>query len=140
MPLLNAAGGNTGSQSATVVLRSLTLKELTPGDIFKVARKELIVSSLLSLCLALITFGRVIFLSHSEAVPDTFNLFTIALVIAISLGLQVVWATVFGALIPIMATRAKIDPAVVSSPLLATLVDMGGIVIYFSVAKIILGI
>ncbi len=140
MPLLNAAGGNTGSQSATVVMRSLTLKELTPRDIMKVARKELIVSSLLSLCLAAVTFGRVILLSHKEAIPADFTLATIAVVIAVSLGLQVIWATVFGALIPIIATRAKIDPAVVSSPLLATLVDMGGIVIYFSVAKIILGI
>ena len=140
MPLLNAAGGNTGSQSATVVMRSLTLKELTPRDILKVARKEFIVSSLLSLCLALVTFGRVILFSHRETIPANFELNTIALVIAVSLGLQVIWATVFGALIPIIATRVKIDPAVVSSPLLATIVDMGGIVIYFSVAKVILGI
>lgn len=140
MPLLNAAGGNTGSQSATVILRSLTLKEVTPGDIFRVIKKELFISSLLSLCLAAVTFGRVILFSHAEALPANFTLVSIALVIAISLGLQVIWATIFGAIIPIFATRLKVDPAVVSSPLLATLVDMGGIVIYFSVARVILGI
>ncbi|MFC1669609.1 magnesium transporter [Spirochaetota bacterium] len=140
MPLLNAAGGNTGSQSATVVLRSLTLKELSPADIFKVIKKETLVSFLLSICLGLVTFGRVYLFPSSGSEPSQFSITLIALVISISLGLQVLWSTVFGAIIPIIATKLKMDPAVVSSPLLTTFVDMGGIVIYFTTAKFILGI
>ena len=140
IPLLNAAGGNTGSQSATVVLRSLTLKELVPSDIFKVIKKEFFISFLLSLCLGLITFGRVLFFPGSSTIPQEFLILDISIVIAISLTLQVLWSTIFGAIVPIIATRLKLDPAVVSSPLLTTFVDMGGIVIYFTVAKIILGI
>ena len=77
MPLLNATGGNTGSQSATVVLRALTLKELSVKDILGVVRKEFRVSSMLSLCLGIITFGRVYLLS-SHSIPAQFTLFGVA--------------------------------------------------------------
>ncbi len=140
LPMLNAAGGNTGSQSATVVLRSLTLNELGPGDIFKVIKKELIISFFLSICLGVIVFFRVSVFTSSNDIPPEFTLSIIAVVISVSLGLQVLWSTIFGAIVPIAATKLKVDPAVVSSPLLTTFVDLGGVVIYFSVAKIILGI
>jgi len=140
MPLLNAAGGNTGSQSATVVLRALTLNELVFKDIFKVIKKEFFVSLFLSFCLGTIVFSRVILLTDSSSIPEQFTLMSIAFVISLSLALQVLWATIFGAVIPMIATKLKVDPAVVSSPLLATCVDMGGVVIYFSVARLVLGI
>jgi len=140
MPLLNAAGGNTGSQSATVVLRALTLNELNFKDIFKVIKKEFYVSLFLSLCLGAIVFSRVMLLTNPSSIPEEFTLISIAMVISFSLALQVLWATIFGGVIPIIATRFKLDPAVVSSPLLATFVDMGGVIIYFSVAKLVLGI
>jgi magnesium transporter len=139
IPLLNAAGGNTGSQSATVVLRSLTLKELAPKDIFKVIRKEFVISFLLSICLGVITFARLYF-PESGNFPQQFSVLSISMVISISLALQVLWSTIFGATIPILATKVKLDPALVSSPLLTTFVDMIGIIIYFTTAKIILGI
>jgi magnesium transporter len=140
MPLLNAAGGNTGSQSATVVLRSLALNQLTPSDTFRVVRKEFVISFLLSICLGIITFGRVMFFSGEGIIPVQFNLEAVAFVIGLALAIQVIWSTVFGAIIPMIATLLKVDPAVFSSPALTTLVDMGGIVIYFTCAKLILGI
>ncbi len=140
MPLLNAAGGNTGSQSATVVMRSLTLNELNFHDVFQVIRKELIISTFLSLCLGLIVFLRVYFLTPGSGVPENFTLVNIALVISCALALQVVWSTIFGAVIPLVAQKVKIDPAIVSSPMLTTVVDMGGILIYFGLAKAFLGI
>ena len=140
MPMLNAAGGNTGSQSATVVLRSLTLNELLPSDIFRVIKKEFIISFFLSLSLGLIIFIRVYLFPATGNIPSQFSLLSVALAISISLTLQVLWSTIFGAIIPLIAVRIEVDPAVVSSPLLTTFVDMGGIVIYFSVAKIFLGI
>ncbi len=140
MPMLNSAGGNTGSQSATVVLRSLALKELLPGDILKVIKKELFVSFFLSLCLGAIIFARVYIFSNPESFPPNISVFSVAVVISLSLTLQVLWATIFGAIVPLFATWLKFDPAVVSSPLLTTFVDMGGITIYFTVAKIVLGV
>jgi magnesium transporter len=140
MPLLNAAGGNTGSQSATVVIRAISLNELLPRDVFKVMKKELIISALLCACLGLMTYLRVLFFTVDSAIPSRFTLGKIAVVISLALSIQVVWSTIFGAVIPIIATKLKIDPAVVSSPALTTIVDMGGITIYFLAAKIILGI
>ncbi len=140
MPLLNAAGGNTGSQSATVVIRAISLNELLPRDVFKVMKKELIISALLCACLGLMTYLRVLFFTVDSAIPSRFTLGKIAAVISLALSIQVVWSTIFGAVIPIIATKLKIDPAVVSSPALTTIVDMGGITIYFLAAKIILGI
>ncbi len=140
IPMLNAAGGNTGSQSATVILRALTLNELTPGDILRVIRKEFTISLFLSICLGAIVYFRVYLFTKGDNIPAEFTLPGIATVISISLGLQVLWATIFGAIVPMVATKLKVDPAVVSSPLLTTFVDMGGIVIYFTMAKMILGI
>jgi len=79
-------------------------------------------------------------LSHGADIPPHFTLSSIAAVISIALAVQVVWSTVFGAVIPIAAIKLKLDPAVISSPTLATLVDMGGITIYFTIARLILGI
>jgi magnesium transporter len=140
IPMLNAAGGNTGSQSATVIIRSLTLNELTPGDILKVIQKEFIISFFLSICLGAIVFFRVYYFPIGDDIPSKFSLTSIAAAISLSLGLQVLWSTIFGAIVPLVATKFKVDPALVSSPLLTTFVDMGGVVIYFTMAKMILGI
>ncbi|MBN2039250.1 MAG: magnesium transporter [Spirochaetes bacterium] len=137
MPLLNSAGGNTGSQSASVVIRSLALNELYPKDFFKVIRKEFVISAMLCISLGLITYFRVVFFSGD--ISPEFNINTIATLIASALCIQVIWSTVFGAMIPIIVTKLKLDPAVISSPLLSTCVDMGGITIYFTVAKLVLG-
>jgi magnesium transporter len=140
MPLLTATGGNTGSQSATVVMRSLTLRELLPGDWGKVVKKEFLISFLLALCLALVVFARVFLLSDQSRIPEAFDITRIAVVIAVSLAVQVVVSTILGAIVPMAATKLKIDPALISSPLLATVVDMSGVLIYFTTAKLILGI
>ena len=139
MPMLNATGGNTGSQSASVVIRSLALNELTFSNVWQVVKKELQISLMLSLCLGVIVFIRVLIFTSSD-IPPTISIDSVALVISISLALQVIWSTTLGAAVPLLASKLKVDPALVSSPLLATLVDMGGIFIYFSVAKLILNI
>ncbi len=140
MPMLTATGGNTGSQAATVVLRALTLNELGYRDILKVVWKELAISIMLAICLGLITYCRVLFMSGNVSIPPILSLQSISLVISLALTVQVVWSTVFGSVIPLVATKLDLDPAVVSSPLLTTLVDMTGVLIYFSTAKLILGI
>lgn len=140
MPMVADTGGNTGSQSATVVVRALALREITPRDALKVLFKEFQVSLLLALVLGFLSWGKVMFLSRGAELPAGFSLGKIGAAIGLALGLQVVSATVIGALLPLGAAKMKWDPAVVASPALTTVVDITGLLIYFTTAKFILGI
>ncbi|RKX86616.1 MAG: magnesium transporter, partial [Spirochaetes bacterium] len=140
MPMLADTGGNTGSQSATLVVRALALNEIKPQDVFRVLLKEVKVASLLALLLAVLAVGRVMLLESGAVVPMGYSIWRIAIAIAIAFGLQVVTATLIGALLPLAAAKLKFDPAVVASPALTTLVDITGLLIYFSTAKLMLGI
>lgn len=140
MPMVADTGGNTGSQSATVVVRALALGEIKPGDALKVLFKELKISILLALILAVLSFGKVMFLSQGTDIPVGFSLGKIGFAIALALGMQVVTATLIGAILPLGAAKMKWDPAVVASPALTTIVDITGLLIYFGTAKLLLGI
>ena len=140
MPMLADTGGNTGSQSATLVVRALALKEISPRDIFRILAKEFKIAVLLALLLAIIAYGRVILFGGGSTLPEQYSLATIGFAIAIALGLQVVTSTLIGALLPLAAARAKVDPAVVASPALTTIVDITGLLIYFMTAKLLLTI
>ncbi len=140
MPMVADTGGNTGSQSATVVVRALALREISPKDVFKVLFKEFKIAILLAVILGVLSWGKVLFLSQGSELPAGFSLAKIGAAIAIALGLQVVTATLIGALLPLGAARMKWDPAVVASPALTTIVDITGLLIYFTTAKLLLGI
>ncbi len=140
MPMVADTGGNTGSQSATVVVRALALREISPRDVFRVMGKELKIAILLAAILGVLSWGKVMFLSHGSDLPAGFSLAKIGAAIGIALGLQVVSATVIGALLPLGAAKMKWDPAVVASPALTTIVDITGLLIYFMTAKLLLGI
>jgi magnesium transporter len=140
MPMIADAGGNTGSQAATVIVRALALGQLKTGDFFKVIFKELRISLCLGAILAVLAFGRVLFLSRSANVPAGYSLHGIATAIAVALGVQVVSATLVGAILPLLAAKFKQDPAIVASPALTTIVDITGLLIYFTTAKLILGV
>ena len=140
MPMVADTGGNTGSQSATVVVRALALREISPKDVLKVLFKELKIAILLALILGLLSWCKVLFLSQGTDLPAGFSLTKIGAAIAIALSLQVVTATLIGALLPLGAAKVKLDPAVVASPALTTIVDITGLLIYFTTAKLLLGI
>lgn len=140
MPMVADTGGNTGSQSATVIVRALALGEVTFRDTLRVLWKELRISILLAIALGLLSWGKVMFLSQGTEIPQGFNLEIIGFAIAIALSLQVVTATLTGALLPLIASKLKLDPAVVASPALTTVVDITGLLIYFTTAKTFLGI
>lgn len=140
MPMVADTGGNTGSQSATVVVRALALREISPGDVFKVLFKEFKIAVLLGIILGTLSWGKVLFLSQGSEIPAGFSLIKIGAAIAIALGLQVITATLIGALLPLGAAKMKWDPAVVASPALTTIVDITGLLIYFLTAKLLLGI
>ncbi len=140
MPMLADTGGNTGSQSATLVVRALAMGEVQPADVLRVIRKELGVAVLLALVLGILTFGRVILFGQGETLPAGYQLVQIGWAIGIALGLQVVTSTLIGALLPLAAAKLNYDPAVVASPALTTVVDITGLLIYFTTAKVFLGI
>jgi magnesium transporter len=140
MPMLADTGGNTGSQSATLIVRALALNEITPRDLLLILSKEAVVGLLLGLLLGAIAYGRVLFFSGGSAAPAGFSLSMIGIAVAVALALQVVTATLIGALLPLAAARLNLDPAVIASPALTTVVDITGLFIFFTTAKIILKI
>ncbi len=139
MPMLAATGGNTGSQSTTLVIRALAVQEIRPRDIGKVLWKELRVGLMLSAVLGITAFLRVLLQGGGSASLDPSLLPKVGAAIALALALQVVTSTLIGALLPLVAAHLKIDPAVVASPSLTTLVDITGLLIYFGVAASMLG-
>jgi len=138
MPMLADTGGNTGSQSATLVVRALALKEITGKDALRIIFKEVQVSLLLGLLLAAVAFDRVLLFSEKSTMPEAFSPWMVSLAISIALALQVISSTLIGALLPLGAARLKFDPAVVASPAVTTIVDITGLLIFFTTAKLIL--
>jgi len=139
MPMVADTGGNVGSQSATVIVRAIALGEVQLKHIFRVLGKEFLVSALLALVLGVLAWLKVMYLSSDSDIPSGFNLSYIAFAIAIALSIQVITATLIGALLPLLAKRFNQDPAVVASPALTTIVDITGLLIYFNTAKLLLG-
>lgn len=140
MPMMAATGGNTGSQAATVVIRALSLGEIEDSDWSKIVWKEVRISFMLSLCVALLTYFKIAFLSFHAFLPEGFTMEHIGGVIALAIAIQVMTSAVIGAGLPLIVRRMGGDPAVVASPAITTVVDITGLFIYFTVASLILGI
>jgi magnesium transporter len=136
MPMVADTGGNAGSQAATVVVRALALGQITVGNWFKILWKEAKISLLLAVCLGLLAYGKVLFLSWETDIPSDYSLPVIAFMISLALALQVVSATVIGAGLPLLVKRFGGDPAVAASPAITTVVDITGLLIYFGTATI----
>jgi magnesium transporter len=138
MPMLADTGGNTGSQSATLVVRALALGEIVPRDSLRVLALELAVSVMLAAVLGVFTIGRVLVFGAGQALPPGVTPFGLAFAIACALGLQVITSTLIGALLPLAASKLRLDPAIVASPALTTIVDITGLLIFFTTAKLML--
>ncbi|MGF1908973.1 magnesium transporter [Vibrio kasasachensis] len=139
MPVIAAAGGNTGTQAATLVIRALATGELRKRQWLSVAWKESRVAICLGLAIALVMVARVLLFSDSSSAGG-FDLNRIALAIAIALFVQVTLSTTLGGVLPILARVCKLDPAVLVSPVLASIVDISGMWVYFSVVNYFLGL
>jgi magnesium transporter len=138
IPLVISAGGNTGSQAATLIVRAMAIKELGIADWLYVLRKELLSGLLLGGILGVLGFSRVL-IWHNLGLYDYGEYwFFIGLTIGLALVLIVMWGTVTGSMIPFVLKRFGLDPATSSAPFVATLVDVTGLVIYFSMALAIL--
>jgi magnesium transporter len=141
VPLITSTGGNSGSQAATLITRAMALGQVGPGQVFKILKHELFMGLALGATLALIGFIRAWLTPDKLLVNDDgsrTDLTQLMYVIALSVGAICVWGTLVGALLPITFRRLGIDPGVASSPFVATFVDVTGIVIYFSIAKLML--
>jgi magnesium transporter len=136
MPMVADTGGNAGSQAATVVVRALALGQITVRNWFIILWKEAKISLLLAVCLGLLAYGKVLFLSWETDIPSAYSLPVIAFAISLALALQVVTATVIGAGLPLLVKRFGGDPAVAASPAITTVVDITGLLIYFGTAAI----
>ncbi|MFA6746632.1 MAG: magnesium transporter, partial [Aminobacterium sp.] len=124
----------------TVIIRALALREIKIKDIFKVLLKELKVSVMLGVILGGLSYGKVLFLSKDLILPVGMTLPMIATAIAMALMIQVVTSTLIGALLPMGAVFLGFDPAIVASPALTTIVDITGLLIYFNITRMILGL
>ncbi len=132
IPMLMDTGGNSGSQSSTLVIRGLALGEIKLKDIFKVMWKEFRVSVVVGIALSVVNFFRVYFIEKVS--------FMVSMTVCISLFFTVVLAKVVGGILPIVAKKLRLDPAIMASPLITTIVDAVALLIYFGIAKILLGI
>ncbi|MEZ8294315.1 magnesium transporter [Vibrio splendidus] len=139
MPVIAAAGGNTGTQAATLVIRALATGELKKRQWANVLWKELKVAICLALAIALVMIGRILLFSDNQSTGG-YDINMIAYAIAVALFIQVTISTVLGAGLPIVARLFKLDPAVLVSPVLASVVDISGMWIYFTVVNSFLGI
>lgn len=140
MPMLADTGGNAGAQTSSVVIRALALRQISTKDVFRIIAKELLISGMLGLMVGVLAFGKVLFLSRESVIPEGFTLTRIGVTVSLALAVQVVSSAVIGALLPLGASKMRLDPAVVASPALTTVVDITGLLLYFSLAHLVLGI
>jgi magnesium transporter len=129
IPLLIGTGGNIGSQTTTTLVRAIGLGEVQLRDVGKVLGKEIVVGLILGSIMAVVAYGRAQLLSTGREV---------AMVVALTIAAICIWSATVAAVLPLLLRRLHIDPAVVSAPLITTLVDGTGLVIYFTIAKYLL--
>ena len=128
IPMLMDTGGNAGSQSSTLIIRGLALGELKLGDFFKILYKEFLISIIVGTILGIINFARLYFLERVSL--------TIALTVTLSMLVVVMIAKVCGGLLPVLAKRLKMDPAIMAGPFITTIVDALALIVYFQFARI----
>lgn len=138
VPLIISSGGNTGSQAATLIIRAMALQELTLKDWWYVIKKEVITGLSLGAILGLFGFLRIFLWQEIGLFNYGEYWFYIGLSIAFSLMIIVLWGTISGSMIPFILKKLKLDPATSSAPFVATLVDVTGLIIYFTVAGLFL--
>jgi magnesium transporter len=137
VPLIISSGGNSGSQASTLVIRALAVGELALADLWKVIRREVFSGFALGCILGAIGFMRITIWSRFTNLYGTHWLL-VALTVAFSLIGVVLWGSLVGSMLPFVLRRLGFDPATSSAPFVATLVDVTGLIIYFSVGMVVL--
>ena len=138
IPLMISSGGNTGSQASTLVIRAMALGEVRLRDWWRVVRREFTTGLALGFILAVIGFVRIVVWQSVGHMYGPHYL-EVAFTVAASLVGIVLWGTIAGSMLPLFLRRVGLDPANSSAPFVATLVDVTGLMIYFSIARWVLG-
>ena len=138
IPLIISSGGNSGSQAATLIIRAMALQEITLRNWWFVLRKEILSGLALGGVLGLIGFIRILVWQQSGIYDYGDHWLNVSLAVSVSLVGIVLWGTLSGSMIPFILKRFRLDPATSSAPFVATLVDVTGLIIYFSIAAIFL--
>ena len=139
IPMIMGTAGNSGGQSSVTVIRGISLSELEISDLLRVVWKELRVGILCSVSVGVATFLKVWLIDGLLLANSAVNL-TVALTVALSLSLTIILAKIIGATLPLLAKKIGLDPAVMASPLITTLVDAVSLVVYFFVASSVLNL
>ncbi|MDP1995410.1 MAG: magnesium transporter [Ignavibacteria bacterium] len=137
VPLIISSGGNSGSQAATLVIRALSLGEVSIRDWFFVMKREIISGLILGTILAVLGFLRITLWQNFSGIYGAHWL-PIAFTVSFALVGVVLWGTLMGSMLPLLLKKVGFDPAVSSAPFVATLVDVTGLMIYFSIALLLL--
>jgi magnesium transporter len=137
VPLIISSGGNSGSQASTLIIRAMALGEVTLGDWWRVMRKEISSGLLLGAILGSIGILRIEIWSVFTKTYGDHHLL-VAVTVGMTLLGVVLWGTLAGSMLPLVLRRCGLDPATSSAPFVATLVDVTGLVIYFSIAIVLL--
>lgn len=137
IPLLISSGGNSGSQATTLIIRAMALGEVRLRDWWRVIGRELAAGIALGLLLGAIGFLRIVAWQAVSPIYGQYYML-VALTIFLSLLGVVAFGTISGSMLPFILRRCGLDPASASAPFVATLVDVTGLIIYFSVAKVVL--
>lgn len=132
MPMLMGTGGNSGSQSSTLVIRGMATGELDTSDYLRVMFKELRVSIIVGLVLCIINYGRIVLFDHNSPM--------VAFTVCLSMLVIVIIAKIFGAMLPMAAKRIGIDPALMAGPMMASITDMISLGTYFLMASSLLNL
>lgn len=138
IPLIISSGGNAGSQAATLIIRAMALQEITLKDWWRVMRKEVITGLILGTFLGIIGFLRIMIWQKVGWFNYGDYWFFIGMSAGISLAMIVLWGTLSGSMVPFILKKFNLDPATSSAPFVATLVDVTGLIIYFSIAAMLL--
>ena len=138
VPLIISSGGNTGSQASTLIIQAMAVGEISLADWWRVLRREIISGLMLGIVLGIIGFLRIAV--WSSFAPQLYgeHWMSVGITVGVALVGVVLWGTISGSMLPLLLKKLGADPAVSSAPFVATLVDVTGLVIYFSVAFLIL--
>jgi magnesium transporter len=137
IPLIVSSGGNSGSQASTLIIRALALGEIKINDWWRIMKREIITGIMLGLILGVLGFARVGAWNFFTGMYGE-HWFAIGSTIGFSLMLVVLWGSVMGSMMPLLLKHLGADPATSSAPFIATLVDVTGLIIYFSIAAALL--
>lgn len=140
IPMLMNTGGNSGGQTSVTVIRSLSLGDVEPADVFKIIFKELRVALLCGVVLALVNFGKMMLIDAYSIIDAGQSALMVSMVVSLALLVTVFFANIVGAILPIAAEKVGFDPAVMASPFITTIVDAISLLVYFNFANMLLNL